>query len=116
GLQRFLTQAPSARSIYKLYPGRSVQAATDAEGNLVWLRYIHTPGEEDDGQVTTKMLLVTPSGDSYTAREITDRTDLQTRVAVGTIRNSLFGATDTAGIPDSITQQMADVLGSKIDF
>jgi len=116
GLQRFLTQAPSARSIYKLYPGRSVQAATDAEGNLVWLRYIHTPGEEDDGQVTTKMLLVTPSADSYTAREITDRTDLQTRVAVGTIRNSLFGATDTAGIPDSITQQMADVLGSKIDF
>jgi len=116
GLQRFLTQEPSARSIYKLYPGRSVQAAMDGEGNLVWLRYVHTPGEENNGQVTTKMLQVTPSEDTYAASEITERTDLQTRVAVGTIRSSLFGATDAAGIPDSITQQMADVLGSKIDF
>lgn len=116
GLRRFLTQSPSARSIYKLYPGRSVQAATDSQGNLVWLRYVHTPGEEKDGQVTTKLLEVTPSGDTYAAREISDSTDLQTRVAVGTIRTSLFGATDEAGIPDSVTQQMADVLGAKIDF
>jgi len=116
GLQRFLTQDASARSIYKLYPGRSVQAATDAEGKLVWLRYIHTPGDENNGQVTTRMLLVTPSDDSYAAREISDSTDRQTRVAVGTIRSSLFGATDAAGIPDSVTLQMADILNSKIDF
>jgi len=116
GLQRFLTQAPSARSIYKLYPGRSVQAATDAEGKLVWLRYIHTPGDEENGQITTKMLLVTPSEDSYVAREISDNTDRQTRVAVGTIRSSLFGATDAAGVPDSVTMQMADILNSKVDF
>lgn len=116
GLQRFLTQSPDARSIYKLYPGRSVQAATDAEGKLVWLRYVHTPGEENNGQVTTRMLLVTPSNTSYTAREISDSTESQTRVAVGTIRSSLFGATDAAGIPDSVTMQMADILSSKIDF
>src|SRR3546814_11464613 len=71
GLQRFLTQAPSARSIYKLYPGRAVQAASDADGKLVWLRYIHTPGDEEKGQVTTKMLLVTPAQDGYAARERT---------------------------------------------
>jgi len=116
GLQRFLTQAPSTRSIYKLYPGRSVQAATNAEGELVWLRYVHTPGKETDGRVQTKMLVVTPSDGTYVAEEVTDNTDLQTRVAVGTIRSSLFGATDAAGIPDSITLQMADILGSKIDF
>lgn len=116
GLQRFLTHAPSARSIYKLYPGRAVQAATDPEGNLLWLRYIHTPGQEVDGQVSTKMLVVTPAGEAYQAEEVTENTDLQTRVAAGTIRSSLFGATDAAGIPDSITQQMADVLGAKIDF
>lgn len=115
-LQRFLTHAPSARSIYKLYPGRAVQAATDAQGNLAWLRYVHTPGEEKDGKVSTRMLEVTPAGDSYVAREVVDDTELQTRVAVGTVRSSLFGATDEAGIPDAVTQQMADVLGSKIDF
>ncbi|VFR17236.1 FIG00431779: hypothetical protein [plant metagenome] len=116
GLQGFLTHDTSARSIYKLYPGRAVQAATDADGKLRWLRYIHTPGNESDGQVVTRLLQVEPSGDSYKAAEVTHDTDRQVRVAVGTIRNSLFGATDAAGVPDAITLQMAEILGSKIDF
>lgn len=116
GLQAFLTHDASARSIYKLYPGRSVQAATDAEGQLIWLRYIHTPGNEAEGQVVTRMLHVARTDDGYKAEEITENTDRQTRVAVGTIRSSLFGATDAAGIPDSVTMQMADILSAKIDF
>lgn len=115
-LQAFLTHDPSARSIYKLYPGRSVQAATDADGKLVWLRYIHTPGNDSEGQVVTRFLEVRPQGDSYAAREMTEDTDRQVRVAMGTITSSLFAATDAAGIPDSVTLQMADILGSKIDF
>ncbi|KRC70340.1 Murein DD-endopeptidase MepM [compost metagenome] len=115
-LQTFLTHDASARSIYKLYPGRSVQAATDEQGKLIWLRYIHTPGNEADGQVVTRMLHVAPAGDSYKAEEVTESTDRQTRVAVGTIKSSLFGATDGAGIPDSVTMQMADILSAKIDF
>ncbi|OZI55552.1 M23 family metallopeptidase [Bordetella genomosp. 5] len=116
GLQAFLTHDASARSIYKLYPGRAVQAATDTDGKLVWLRYIHTPGNETGGQVYTKMLQVEPAGTGFKAEELTENTELQTRVAVGTIRSSLFGATDAAGIPDSITLQMADILSAKIDF
>lgn len=116
GLQTFLTHDPNARSIYKLYPGRSIQAATNSAGQLIWLHYVHTPGNESDGQVVTKLLRVEPSGDSYKAEELTQSTDLQTRVAVGTIRSSLFGATDASGIPDSITLQMADILSAKIDF
>jgi murein DD-endopeptidase MepM/ murein hydrolase activator NlpD len=115
-LQVFLTHDPSARSIYKLYPGRSVQAATDNVGKLVWLRYIHTPGNEADGQVVTRYLQVSPTADGYQAQEVTQNTDRQTRVAVGTIRSSLFAATDDAGIPDSVTMQMADILSAKIDF
>ena len=115
-LQSFLTHDASARSIYKLYPGRSVQAATDEQGKLIWLRYIHTPGNESDGQVVTRMLHVAPAGDSYKAEEVTESTERQTRVAVGTIKSSLFGATDSAGIPDSVTMQMADILSAKIDF
>lgn len=115
-LQTFLTHDASARSIYKLYPGRSVQAATDAQGKLIWLRYIHTPSNQADGQVVTRMLRVTRTDDGYNAEEITENTDLQTRVAVGTIRSSLFGATDAASIPDAVTMQMADILSAKIDF
>lgn len=116
GLQAFLTQDPSARSIYKLYPGRSVQAATAESGKLLWLRYIHTPGNEADGQVVTRFLRVVPSGDGFKADEMVENTDRQTRVAVGTIHSSLFAATDEADIPDSVTLQMADILSAKIDF
>lgn len=115
-LQKFLTHDASARSIYKLYPGRTVQAATGEDGNLLWLRYIHTAGNEVEGEVTTRFLQVTPNGDSYKAEEITQNTELHTRVAVGTIHSSLFAATDAAGIPDSVTLQMADILAAKVDF
>lgn len=116
GLQSFLTHDASARSIYKLYPGRSFQAATDENGKLVWLRYVHTPGSETEGDIVTKMLEVRPQDTGYVAQEITENTDRDVRVAVGTIQSSLFGATDAAGIPDSITLQMADVLSAKVDF
>ena len=32
------------------------------------------------------------------------------------IRHSLFGATDAAGIPDSVATQLADIFGGDIDF
>jgi murein DD-endopeptidase MepM/ murein hydrolase activator NlpD len=115
-LQAFLTRDPSARSIYKLYPGRTVQAATDADGNLAWLRYVHTPGNDSDGQIVTRFLEVRPKGDGYIAQEMTEDTDRHVRVAMGTIESSLFAATDDAGIPDSVTLQMADILSAKIDF
>jgi len=116
GLQTFLTHDDAARSIYRLYPGRSVLAATHADGSLAWLRYLHTPGNNQNGQIVAKLLHVEPTATGFRAEERTQDTDRQVRAAVGTIRSSLFGATDAAGIPDGITLQMAEVLGSKIDF
>jgi len=116
GLQQFLTVTPEARSIYRLYPGRTVQAAHDANGKMRWLRYIHTPGTTEDGKVITAMLQVEASEDGFRAEELKHDTTGQVRVAMGTINNSLFGATDAAGVPDAITMQMADILSSKIDF
>lgn len=117
GLQQFLVQDKAARSIYKLYPGRTVQAALDAEGRLVSLRYNHTPATSDNGVSVAKWLEVTPDGNGgFVATEQTQAADVQIRVAEGRIDSSLFGATDKAGIPDAITMQMADILASKIDF
>ncbi|HEY0296361.1 MAG TPA: peptidoglycan DD-metalloendopeptidase family protein [Bordetella sp.] len=118
-LLAFLTQDSSARSIYKLYPGRAVQAATDDHGNLAWLHYVHTPSakDDDDEQATTRMLVIQPDQKGgYTAEERAEDTTVQTNVASGVIRSSLFAATDAADIPDGITLQMADILGAKIDF
>ena len=38
------------------------------------------------------------------------------RMASGTIRSSLFAAADAAGIPDSVTTQIAEIFGTDIDF
>lgn len=117
GLQPFLVHNEAARSVYKLYPGRTFRAALDAEGRLVWLRYHHTPASKDDGVSVAKWLEITPDSDTgFIATEHTQAADVQIRVAEGRIVSSLFGATDKAGIPDPITLQMANILASKIDF
>jgi len=117
GLQAFLVKEPSARSIYKLYPGRVIRAALDHEGRLVSLRYDHTPGVRDQGQFLSRWLEITPDGEGgFTAVEQEQVADTQIRIAEGEITSSLFGATDAAGIPDHITFQMVEILGSKIDF
>lgn len=119
-LLAFLTQDGGARSIYKLYPGRTVRAATDNQGNLAWLRYVHTPDAKDEDPARAGMarvLVVEADGQGgYTAQERTEGTTTRTNLAVGVIRSSLFAATDEAGIPDAVTLQIADILGSKIDF
>ncbi|CAM5199025.1 Murein DD-endopeptidase MepM/ murein hydrolase activator NlpD OS=Castellaniella defragrans OX=75697 GN=HNR28_003445 PE=4 SV=1 [Castellaniella defragrans] len=117
GLLAFLTHDSSARSIYKLYPGRLIQAALDDQNNLVWLRYSHTPGTSVKAGVNSAWLEVRPDGKGgYTARERTVPAEQELRVAEGEIDSSLFGAADEAHIPDSITLEMVDILGSRIDF
>ncbi|MDX3893812.1 M23 family metallopeptidase [Pusillimonas sp.] len=117
GLLAFLTHDKSARSIYKLYPGRTVQAALDEAGQLVWLRYYHTPASSQGGKPLSQWLEVRPDGSGgFEAAEQSEQAHTHVRVAEGEIESSLFGATDKADIPDSITLQMAEILSSKIDF
>lgn len=116
-LQHFLTYDEAARSIYKLYPGRTIQVSLDANNKLKWLRYNHTPADREDGIVVTRWLEVTPEGaEGFTAKEHTLAADTEVQMAEGVVTNSLFGATDKAGIPDSVATQIAEILSSKLDF
>lgn len=116
-LQQFLAHNKEARSIYKLYPGRTVVAALDQNGELVWMRYNHTPGQDQHGEFVSKWLEVRPDGQGgFTAAEHSQAASVHVRIAEGEIDSSLFGAADDANIPDAITLQMTDILGSKIDF
>ncbi len=115
-LLSFLTRDPKARTVYKLIVGRSVQAATDDSGDLLWVRYYHTPNAETNGPGKAKTLQITAIKGGFVAEELLQPLETHIEVAVGTIRSSLFAATDIAGIPDAITLQMADVLSNKVDF
>ncbi len=116
GLLNFLACNSNARSIHKLYPGRPVQVASNSSGKLLWLRYIYTHNNQINGQLVAKQLYVFPYEKTYKAREQTQQIDCETHYGMGTAYSSLFNATDSAGIPDSITIQMADILSTKIDF
>jgi len=115
-LLSFLTRDPKARSVYRLIVGRSVQAATDDNGDLLWVRYYHTPNAEPNGPGMAKTLQITAIRGGFVAEELLQPLETHVEVAVGTIRSSLFAATDIAGIPDGITLQMADILSNTVDF
>lgn len=118
GFMAFISSEPlTSKAARRLVPGRSVQAALDADGGMKWIRYYHTPLANNDGRYQTEYLLITKNDDgSFAAEEVAADTDSQMHLAAGRINSSLFGATDAAGVPDGITMQMAEVLGGKVDF
>lgn len=115
-LLAFLAREPKARSVYRLNVGRTFQAATNDNGDLLWVRYYHTPNSENNGVGMAKTLQITATQSGFIAEELLQPLETHVEVAVGTIRSSLFAATDIAGVPDGITSQMAEILSSKVDF
>ena len=109
----FLRSEPSAKAIFQLRPGRSIRAVTDSDGELYSLRYFYS-GES--------LLEVTRQNDgaSEVPRFIAQQRALnptpQTVQRTGTIKSSLYGATDDAGIPDAIANQLARIFSTDIDF
>ena len=104
----FLRSDATGRAIFRqLVPGRTMQAETGPEGELLSLRYFLS---------TAALLEVarTPDGYSARSRAVTEAPRLFYRSA--TIRSSLFAATDAAGIPDAIAMQIARVFATDIDF
>ncbi len=103
----FLKSDPIARTIFQLKPGKTLHVLATDEGNLQALRYFNQH---------SSALVVERSGDHFTA--VNQSYSEMPRVVfnAGVIRNSLFGATDAAGIPDSVATQLAKIFSTDIDF
>jgi murein DD-endopeptidase MepM/ murein hydrolase activator NlpD len=105
---QFLRTDPVARPLYQLRPGRPVRVAVDADGGLLALRFHTSAGE---------MLAIERGGESaFHAQRTAATEDVRTTLRTGEIRSSLFGAADSAGIPDAVTIALADVFAGDIDF
>jgi len=61
-------------------------------------------------------LTIARHGDELAAQTTAAPVEIRWEMAAGEIRSSLFGAADAAGLPDSVTLQMADVFAGDIDF
>lgn len=92
--------------------GRTVTAeASDTQG-LLKLSARWSP--EDDGQFKRLVVEKTPHG--LVSRIETAPLTAAARMGSGTIRTSLFAATDESRIPDAVAVQLAEIFSGDIDF
>lgn len=105
----FVRQDPATRMLSRqLRPGKLVTATTDQDGVLKSL-YFPVNGKD-------AVLTVERRDGRLSAREEALRPEIRTTVRSGEIETSLFGATDAAGIPDSVAGQLAEIFSGEIDF
>ncbi len=108
----FVRANPEARTALLSRPGRTVTAEATQENALQKLSARWIP--DGDGGFKRLVIEKTPAG--FTARTETDALAPGTRLASGIVRTSLFAATDDAGIPDSVSGQLADIFSGDVDF
>lgn len=111
----FLRKDPRAKPLVQLAPGRFVQSNARADGQLNWLK-LYLGGDAEGGHSTTRVLTVQRTDGGFEVSEADLALERRVEWRSGEIRVSLFGATDDAGVPDSIAQQMVDALESELDF
>lgn len=95
------------RELRLLRPGTIVSAEVRADGALAWLEFLASR----DGYVRIERI-----GEELVASERRAQVAARTELKSAVIHSSLFGASDAAGIPDSVALQLADMFGSDIDF
>jgi len=103
----FMRAARNSRAMRQLRPGKIIHVQTTVDGSLQTLRYFF--GSEE-------LFLMEKSGQTYRMSEQKIELESQIQMKSGVINSSLYAATDNAGIPNSVTAQMIDILASDIDF
>jgi murein DD-endopeptidase MepM/ murein hydrolase activator NlpD len=100
----------------QLKTGKRVQAQTDEDGNLQWLRATVVDGKDDP--VTN--IKVTRKGDGFTATAEPAKLERRVEMHARTISSTLYAATDSsedgAKLPDTIVKQIIEMFSTNIDF
>jgi len=112
----FLRSDPLGRRVLQGRAGKMVHLTADASGQVQKI-VVRSPAERVEQQQSHfTRLTIERVGGRFTGR--TETAPLQAQIALGsgTIRTSLFAATDDANIPDAIASQMADMFSGDIDF
>ena len=113
GAAAFLRSDVASRQALLGRAGRNVTVEASDRQELLALttRWITS---DTDGAF--QRLVVQKTATGFVSRTETAPLVASTRLAGGTIKSSLFAATDDAGIPDAIAIQVAEVFSGNIDF
>ena len=112
----FLRNDPLGRRVLQGRAGKMVHLTADAAGQVqkIVVRFPAEKVEQQQSHFTR--LTIERDGSRFTARLETAPLQAQVALGSGSIRTSLFAATDDANIPDAIASQMADMFSGDIDF
>jgi murein DD-endopeptidase MepM/ murein hydrolase activator NlpD len=103
-----ILHSPRAMRPFRLLaPGTIVQAKVDQSGGLRSLWYLT---DRDT------VLSIDRIGETFQPFEQPIELTRGIQMKSGEIETSLFAATDTAGIPDGVAIQLADIFGGDVDF
>jgi murein DD-endopeptidase MepM/ murein hydrolase activator NlpD len=116
---QFLRSDPIASTVLQGRVGKSVKAVVD-NGQLVEM-VIRGPaelGSDIDTHFTriTVQREQTAAGSRWQVLREVLPLETQTVTASGTIQSSLYAAADDAHVPDGVTNQLAEIFGTDIDF
>lgn len=108
----------TARKVFEGRAGKMVAATLGVDGKLKSL--VARFPVADDAAANTQFTRVTversADGSHWNSKVETAPLVAINRLASGTIRSSLFAATDEADVPDTIATQMAEMFATEIDF
>lgn len=109
----FLRNDANGRLTLMGRPGKSVTVEATDRNQLLKLT---VRWATDDEEKFTRLVVERTADSSFSSRVETAPYTSSTQLAGGTIRTSLFAATDDAGIPDAVAVQIAEIFSGDIDF
>lgn len=116
GAAAFFRVDKTARKLLEGRAGKMVQVRIDESGRLEELVARYPAENADQFGTHFSRLRITRVEDVLQAQVEVAELESQVRLGSGTIRSSLFAATDESHIPDPIATQMAEVFSTDIDF
>ena len=106
-IQRLLATDTVRQLASSIRAGKRIQATTTQDGQLLTIQF-----ERSDAPA----LMVRRQGEGFIAEESSELLESRVVMRSGRILSSLYGATDSAGIPDKIADMMAETLSTSLDF
>ena len=113
----FLRQDHTGRQLLSGRSGKMVQVRASADGALLELtaRYPSDQAELAKTHFNRLRMLRGEDGQWHASVRPAPYSS-QLRLASGTIRSTLFGATDEVGLPDAVAAQLSDIFSTDLDF
>lgn len=106
-IQRLLSTDAVHQLSSSVRAGKLIQATTTQDGQLLTIQFQRSNASD---------LVVRRQGEAFVAEEGDQLVETRVVMRSGRIMSSLYGATDSAGIPDKIADQMAETFSTNVDF